>query len=726
MNVAAHTDVPIVCLGASAGGLEACQEFFGSMSADTGAAFVVVVHLSPDFKSLMPELIRKCTNMPVSTAEDGTTLLADQVYMIPPSANMRVEQGRLKLEAQDRRPGHALHLPIDLFMVSMAREHTSLCISVILSGSGSDGSRGVRAVKEAGGVVLAQTRESARFDGMPVSACQTGVVDSVGTPKELAARVAHILGDERIQEDETRAEDSQLQRVFQLLSEEGGMDLSYLRPNMVMRRIRRRMTLAGHRSFEDYLEALAEHGDERTHLGNDLLIGVTRFNRDSGAFQGLLTRVLPKILLNLGAKEPCRVWVAGCSTGQEVYTVSMALQEAMIGSGIRRDTRIFATDVSESSLVRASRGAYTLSDVADLPHSWQLKYMEQEAERFVVRSDIRRSVIFARHNLVVDAPFTRIDLVTCRNLLIYLRPELQERVLGSLYLSLKPDHGYLMLGSAEDVGSLSPSLVAVDKSAKIFLRSGPPPHNLSQRKFLREPISVIKTGVPISTMRGDQPRAQWRYAALEVLAEADRRSVAIVQAPHRLVEVITDPLEIFGLRKGPPTDDLTRMLPPAVCTALSAANRRLDDGEGHVHLVSPSLNGTEFVVTLRNLPAKLGDGRFRTLLVQSRPSEPETFSPETIATSSTQRVGELERDLRETKESLQATIEELQAASEEQQSTNEELVASNEELQSTNEELHSVNEELFTVNAEYRQRNEELQLVTADLDNLLRSISVAT
>lgn len=723
----------VVCLGASAGGLEALHEFFEAyegVSCGDKAAFVVVVHLSPDFKSLMPELLSKRTSMPVLTAEDDTPILPNHVFVLPPGSNVLMEDGRLTLKAQDRRPGHSLNLPIDLFMASMAADRDGDCVGIILSGTGSDGSRGIRAVKEAGGVVLAQNPTSAKFDGMPISARQTGMVDAVGTPADIAQRVGQLLDHQEMTPvAHSTADDSLFRELFEILARDGGIDLSYMRLSMVQRRVFRRMTVIGHKSLGGYLKTLVLDPVERTHLSNDLLIGVTHFYRDPAAFDALAESIIPQILHNLAPQEQVRVWVAACSTGQEVYTLAMLLHEIMGEMGAPRELRLFATDVSEAALMTASRGIYSLSDVADLPAAWVAKYMDQHGDSFVVSQAIRRSVIFARHNVVSDPPFTRMDLVTCRNLLIYLRPDVQQRVLGAIYLSLKPQHGYLMLGSAEDVGNLEKSLISVAKGAKIFLRQGQKPSYLQGLPLLQEPISIIRASPGPVQMTHPPSREQSRdriiRSALETLAEVEARSVAIVEVPHRLVEVVTDPARLFSLPKGTPTNDLSRMLPSAVTSGLAAGHLQLNEGKKQVHLLIPTAEGIEYELAMRNLPGRTGEVQYRLLVIQSRSRSRREDAPTPVTVEVTTRVEELEHELRETKESLQATIEELQSSNEEQQSTNEELVASNEELQSTNEELHSVNEELFTVNTEYRHRNDELAMVTADLDNLLRSIDVA-
>ena len=717
----------VVCLGASAGGLEALQDFFDFIPEDLDIPFVVVVHLSPDFKSLMPELLSKHTSMPVRAAEDGTLLRPNHVYIIPPNKNMILSDWRLRLQAQDRTPGHALNLPIDIFLKSLA---DSFSIAVILSGTGSDGSRGIRSIKESGGVVLVQSLETAKFDGMPLSAIQTGLVDQQGPPAMLAGRVADLIAcrlPSLVGTNEGEKED--IDRVLALLRKATGLDMSYFRRQMLRRRIQRRMAIQGVEVISGYIERLAQDEPELKHLGEDFLIGVTSFFRDPDAFKVLQTGVLQDLLLGLPPKESLRVWVTACSTGNEVYSIAMLLLQAMSSSGVERDLKIFATDVDQKALEHASRGVYTTSEAADVPAPLLNKYFEKIGDDFVVRPELREKIIFARHNLVTDPPFTKMHLVSCRNLLIYLESEAQTQVLGTLFTALKPNQGILFLGPAETPGPIENGLSCLNARAKLYQRTGFLPRSLSTRLSLKEPISIVHATPPIVRPSVLDTRAQAQNTllrqVLEAAFEAEGQSAVVIDQNSRLTEILTDPLSIFRLPKGKPTDDLTRILSRGLITAIASGQQQLKAGKQSASYVVPESDdsGSDLTVFLRRLPGNTG-----LILLVLKAREHTHFEKEakSIDPSSLERVATLELELRQTRESLQATIEELQSSNEEQQSTNEELVASNEELQSTNEELHSVNEELYTVNAEYHAKNQELQVITADLDNLLNSISVAT
>lgn len=724
---------PVVCLGASAGGLEALQLFFSELSEACGLPFIVVVHLSPDFESLMPELIGRNTFMPVNAARDGDVIEPDHVYIIPPGKNMVLRQGVLKLETQDRRPGHTLNLPIDIFLKSLAEDVGDRAIGTILSGTGSDGSRGIRCVREAGGVVLAQSPESAKFNGMPLSALQTGLVDQRGTPAELALRIVSLACSPFPRDGEEKGEASALtyESTLKLLKQDNSVDLSYLRPKMVNRRILRRMILQGV-GRDEYFKRLTLDAAERAHLFGDLLIGVTSFFRDKSFFQTLKDKPIKEILLALPADETMRVWVAGCSAGCEVYSLCIMIKEAMAAAGIERNLKIFATDIDDRGLRHASRGVYSLSEVSDIPTELVSKYFHPQDNEFVVQRALRECVVFARHNLVADAPFTKMNLVTCRNLLIYLQPEAQTRAMASLISALRLSDGVLFLGSAETPAPLGSALTCLDAKAKIYRRNDlplPPADTLLHHK----PLSVVPAPAHFNSSsleKKSRSEASFLRQVLEASFEAESQTAVVIDGNLRLVEVITDPLGLLAMPKGRPSNDLARLIDRELLAAITAGHQRLLTGQSQAVYKGSRGSGKKrqrFVVTQRPLVldrTSVDDLRLVVLKLQDA-TGPEPDVKDVDPTTS-QQVIELEQELHQMRESLQATIEELQSANEEQQSSNEELIASNEELQSTNEELHSVNEELYTVNSEFNRKNTELHILTGDLSSLLNSTQIAT
>ena len=714
-------------MGASAGGLEALTEFFKGLPQAPGAPFVVVLHLSPDFKSLMPELLGKHTSMPVQPAEDAMTLQKDRVYIIPPGNNMVLREGQLRLKPQDRTPGHALNLPVDLFLESAADDMGDRILAVILSGSGSDGSRGIRAVKEMGGVVLAQSPDDAKFNGMPLSAIQTGLTDGEGSATQLAEIVANTVrrGPEQ-EEDQTAIK---LTRVHSLLRRSGA-DLSHFRDSTVARRVKRRCDLLNIESLDRYVDRLRADAEELRNLRDDLLIGVTSFFRDPQMYEALRLHILPNLLDTM--PDTFRVWVTACSTGQEAYSIGMVILDALEARNQSATLRIFATDVDARALEKAARGAYSESEMAGVPPSLVEKYFNRGGEQWVVSSRLRQTIIFAQHNAVTDAPFSKMDLVCCRNLLIYLKPEGQRRILSSLYLALKPERGVLVLGDCESVHPYEDAFASLNAKEKIFVRRGPPPPDLGHRRLSLEPSSVVQIQpVTVPSMESRMaPQTALLRGILETSFELEGRTAALVNLHNRLRELLTDPLGLFRFPKGRPTDDLGQILPHALYTAVLALNQRLrNEAERTARIVIPEGfgNSDRYDVTLVKLPvAVAGDEDVVLVLIRREEAPSETTSVAVVDATASERIASLEFELRQTKESLQATIEELQSSNEEQQSSNEELVAANEELQSTNEELHSANEELFAVNAEFQKKNDELLIATSDLDNLLRSIAVAS
>ena len=751
--MAASNDSPpfpfVVCLGGSAGGLEALEAFFRALPAKCGVPFVVVVHLSPDFKSLMPELLAKHTTMPVQAAREDSVLEPDRVFIIPAGKNMALSGTKLQLETQDRRPGHALNLPIDLFLESLAREFGPRSLSIILSGTGSDGSRGVRAIKEVGGVVFAQDTSSAKFDGMPRSALMTGLVDKAGDPKWLAERVAflankqspHIFTQDeedpeaQVEEPDERLDTDETDSILLLLRQVIQLDLSYLRRTMIERRIQRRMGIQGITNLSDYTKLLATEPHELSQLGRDLLIGVTRFFRDEFAFDVLRNKIVPELLLATAPYQPLRIWVTACSSGNEVYSLVILFLEAMRASGVERELKVFATDVDEEALERASRGVYTMSEALDIPRHLLSRYFDQHGNEFVVRSQLRDRIIFARHNLVTDPPFSKLHFVSCRNLLIYLEPTARRRVHDSLVASLVPERGILFLGAAETPILPENMLVCIDSRAKIYRRTSFVARPNTNRTVMSDAVGGLRTVShfrPSNSNSGNRTAEVLLRHVLEVSFENDARSAALIDQNNRLVEILTDPLSVFRFPKGKPSDDLSRICSSGLMAAVSTGQQQIRNGQTAADFLAEGSapDGADLHVSVALLnpePARQTVETQNLVLLVLRAVE--RASPEgltTIKPDSPERIVALETELRQTKESLQATIEELQSSSEEQQSTNEELIASNEELQSTNQELLSVNEELYTVNSEYHKKNQELQQLTADLDNLLNSTDVAT
>jgi two-component system, chemotaxis family, CheB/CheR fusion protein len=732
----------IVGIGASAGGLDALERFFHEMPVDSGAAFVVIQHLSPDHKSMMANLLSRHTKMPVLTVEDAMRIEPNVVYLIPPGALMSVAVGQLRLSPKNPR---GLSLPIDLFFNSLAQEYDNHAIGVILSGTGSDGTRGAVAINAAGGLLLAQDPETCKFDGMPRSAIVTGLVDEVLPPESLGPRILdhirHVPHPTLLKPEQPDSTldlslecDSPMEEILHLLHQQGGVDFRDYKPATVVRRIERRMQVRHVPDLDNYLKLLRGDRSEALTLRREILIPVTNFFRDTESFD-----VMAKSIINLVRErddgQPLRVWVAGTSTGEEAYSIAILFAEAF--EQIRRwpNIKIFATDVEQQNIEAAGAGAFSESITAEVSPERLERFFFKRGNHFVVKSEIRQNIVFARHNLLEDPPFTRMDLVTCRNVLIYFKSAAQERALRRMQYALA-SNGTLFLGSSESLGALQQDFSPVSSKHKIYriLRHVSLPlesagHTLSLRPGLnpRQPSGFRRPGPTLDALAID--------AGQQILLGDYVPPSLLVNGRHELVHVFGAAQRYLVFPPGNVSLELVRLLPSrlapiAVALLHKAAKDRepihsdsiaveLASGDKQrVHLVARPVSGPE-----------IGEPMLL-LTIESEPLAPETattgIATINVGLETSERMAVLERELAATRDSLQATIEELETANEELQATNEELMASNEELQSSNEELQSVNEELYTVNAENQEKIEILNRLNADLDSMAKAATIAT
>ncbi|HEX2733954.1 MAG TPA: chemotaxis protein CheB [Polyangiaceae bacterium] len=731
----APAPLQVVGIGASAGGLEALEQLFSAMPEDTGLAFVVIQHLSPDFKSVMDELLARRTRIPIVLVENGMTVEPNHVYLIPPKKDMIISEGKLLLS--DKGASAELSLPIDLFFRSLAQELGPRAIGVVLSGAGSDGARGIRDIHDAGGVVLCQDEGSANFDGMPRSARETGVVDYVLPPTEMP----RVLVDQANYPDARRLSDALVNApmrpygiaaALSFLQQTYGIDFSHYKPSTVIRRIERRLQLTHASSLEDYVERVAKDPEELDLLFRDLLIGVTRFFRDEEAFACLEDRVIPELLDRLAPNDEVRIWVAGCATGEEAYSIAILVLEELSRRKDNRRLKLLATDVHRGSLDFASRGLYSKDRIATVREDLLARYFDERGPNYQVSSDLRQYVVFAPHNVVKDAPFTRIDLVSCRNLLIYLQPSAQKKVLNLLHFALKRQ-GVLFLGPSEAAGALSDDFDTIDGHWRIYRK----------RRDLRPPNDT-RISVPKARLMQRSPDSSAHgYTLAQVINVYDALldehvpPSLLVNERRELIHAFAGASRFLRIKDGRPSLDLLDMLEPELKMAITGAlQRALKDGETIVYnglsLRTSDATGPHDQLHRLTVKPVIAPGvPVNHLLItiepiDSEPAAPRSQSELDFNQISQDQVGSLEAELRRTKENLQSTIEELETSNEELQTTNEELLASNEELQSTNEELQSVNEELYTVNAEYQKKIAELTELTNDMDNLLASIQVGT
>ena len=741
----------VVAVGASAGGLDALERFFQSLPDATGAAYVVIQHLSPDHKSMMANLLARHTGMPVVTVEHDMKIEADRVHLIPPASMMSAYGDTLRLSPKNPR---GLTLPIDLFFSSLAKEFGNRAIGVILSGTGSDGTRGAVAINDAGGFLLAQDPESAKFDGMPRSVIATGLVDAILPPEELGPRLLehiHQLPHVKIRVPVLSAEvdqDGAHEEVMHLLQHSGGINFREYKPATVMRRMERRMQVRQTPDLLNYVRLLGADRGELATLRRELLIPVTSFFRDPESFETLAETAVKTIVAERPDNQPIRVWAPGVATGEEAYSLAILFAEAFERARRWPNFKLFATDVEPQNVEVGGAGVFSEAITAEISPERLEQFFLRRGNHFVVKTEIRQNIVFARHNLLDDPPFTRMDLVSCRNLLIYFRPEAQERALRRLQYALAPG-GFLFLGPSETLANLQTDFTAVSSKHKIYriLRHVALPLEAAAAPLSRN--ALVTKPRPGIRMHGIASDAATIEAAQHLLLRSYAPTSLLLNQRHDLVHVFGDVGHYLRIGEGTATLDLAKLLPNSLVAIAKALLYKAE--RDRVPLRSDLLG----------LP--LSDQRTERLRLVARPVDPPQGEPHLLLSFETdvpsertgaeeaasrgqvagpepdvaietlsldretaQRLETLERELAATRESLQATIEELETANEELQATNEELMASNEELQSSNEELQSVNEELYTVNAENQEKIEILNRLNADLDGMAKAASIAT
>ncbi len=721
----------VVGIGASAGGLEALESFFHAVPADSGMAFVVIQHLSPDFKSHMEELLSRQTSIPVNRVNNGDCVEPNNIYLIPAKMEMVISAGKLLLT--QRSDDRALVHPIDQFFRSLAADVGRYAVGVILSGTGSDGSRGIRDIHESGGLVIAQDDATAKFDGMPTSARETGIVDVVLPPPAIAealVRYTHEgLSREKLAEEDlafgSMEEEAQ---ILHLLHRRSSLDFAQYKATTVGRRINRRIQLLGLKSLQEYVNRLTIDEYELDELYKDLLIGVTKFFRDAEAFEALRP-ILVKSLSKKKPSETFRVWVAACATGEEAYSIAMLIEEETRRRDLKVDFKVFATDAHPGSLQAAGKGIYSEEALQEVSADRREQYFGPCRDGFQVHRDLRNKIVFAPHNVISDAPFTQMDLVTCRNMLIYLQPTAQRKVLSLFHFSLCAD-GVLFLGPSETPGELSDEFQAIDKRWRIY----------SKRRDVRLPlgtrVSIGRRSDMLPYAPAVVPSAKSNRVDADLIKTYDRL-LAKKMGCSILISESGDMLHIFGgaekylrPRGGRPSNHLLEMIHESLRASISTAWHHALAKRETVRYAATRFGEGDAAETLQisMVPLAGNSSEPCETLIEFQPSlrlTPEiTVHDHDRGQHDQARMDSLETELRFSQENLQATIEEMETSNEELQAANEELIASNEELQSTNEELHSVNEELYTVNAEHQRRVEELALANDDMDNLLATTRV--
>jgi two-component system CheB/CheR fusion protein len=751
-----ENDLTIVAIGASAGGIEALSDLMGYLPMDTGMAFVLVQHLDPKHNSMLTELLGRKTTMKVEEVSDGTQARANHVYAIPPNATMSISQQTLRLGP--REESHGLHMPIDHFMRALAEQKGNRAVGVILSGSGSDGTLGMAEIQAHGGVTFAQDGASAKYDGMPRSAAAAGYVDYVLPAKGIARELARIARHPYVVRDAAPAEveiaqpvGTGLSTIFQVLRRHAGVDFTHYRQSTILRRIQRRMVVNKIDKLEEYIKYVQTSPGEIKALYQDMLISVTSFFRNPRAFDALKASVFPAILKSLSRERGIRIWTPGCASGEETYSVLIALLEFLGDKASQVPIQFFGTDVNESSIIKARNGGYPENIQEDVSIERLRRFFTKVESGYRVSKSIRDMCIFAQHNVLNDPPFSQMNLICCRNLLIYIETAQQHKVISLFHYALRPG-GFLVLGSSEGLGTATSLFAVEDRAHKIFSKKATTIRQLVS--FSLNSHAELKDYGPLHIPM-KQPDAIWNYT--EAQKEFDRRLLSQYAPATVFANEDMDIVHSRGnvdrylkLASGRASLNLLKMAREGLQIELRNAISRVKKenapvAKRNLHVKNGNGTGAPSTETMRLvsfevIPVSLANQKELYFMIIFQETPVESLSKLSSRGGRSGResgvlagqTAKLEQELAATKEYLQSVIETQEATNEELQSANEEILSSNEELQSTNEEmetakeeLQSANEELTTVNDELRNRNQEITHVNNDLLNLLSSIDIA-
>ncbi|RWD90559.1 CheR family methyltransferase [Mesorhizobium sp.] len=725
---------PTIGIGASAGGIGALQTFFPEVPVDSGFAYVVIQHLDAEHESVLASIIQRSTAIETQTAAEGLEIEPNHIYVTPPGVSVTIENQRFHVVRMTTT--RARRTPIDDFFTSLAQDQAENAAGIILSGTGSDGTIGLRAIKERDGLTLAQ--ESAEYDGMMRSAVQSGLVDMVLPAEEMAAKLvgyfSHANRTESERDRRKREVAEQLSRIAALLRTRTGHDFSGYKDNTILRRIQRRMQVLQIDDPTTFYERLREEPQQVDLLFQDLLIGVTSFFRDTQAFESLERFVIPKLFEDRKPDETIRVWVPGCATGEEAYSIAMLLKESAPRGAASPNLQIFATDIDERALEVARAGRYPATIATDVTPKRLKEFFSREDGTYRVSAELREVCLFSAHNLLGDPPFSKLDLIACRNLLIYMGPELQEKIVPIFHYALR-NNGYLFLGSSENVTRHARLFSTIDKASRIFQKRG----GVAMQRLPEFPLAAAARQAPPLARRG-ATAATLPEVAERVLVERYAPAYVVINADGEVMHSSGGTGKYLELAAGAPDHNVFSMARRGLRMDLRAALHKAVS-TGHVAVqnkISIGTNGGRQTISLavQPLPADGSSEPLYMLVFRDVGGiTPETEDEPVHTTDDVEsaNVSQLEKELRETRERLQITTEELESSNEELKSSNEELSSINEELQSSNEELEtskeelqSINEELQTVNAELNIRVDELSRANNDMANLLESTQIAT
>jgi two-component system, chemotaxis family, CheB/CheR fusion protein len=730
---------PVVGIGASAGGLEALEAFFSNMSSDSNITFVVIQHLSPHYKSIMSSLLKKNTNMKIRVIEDGMKVELNCVYLNPPNKNVDIINRSFQL--MDINKPHAVNLPIDYFFRSLSADLGEKAICVILSGTGTDGTLGLKAIKGAGGMTMVQEEQQAKYNGMPRSAIDTGMVDYIlpveKIPDQLQKYVQHPYIDtpEKVGVTEKQFQ-SYIQKIFVMIRQTTGHDFSNYKQNTIRRRIERRLAVHQIGNVADYIRYIQQTPSEVETLFKDLLITVTNFFRDPESFDILQQKVIPDLLKPIETDSTLRIWVPGCATGEEAYSIAMLMIETMEKMKKHLKIQIFATDIDEDAIEFARAGAYPDSIAADVSPQRLKHFFVKEETIFRIKKQIREMVVFASQNLIKDPPFSRLHMVSCRNLLIYMDQVLQKKILPLFHYTLNQD-GILLLGSSESIGEFSDIFSPIDTKWKIFKRKGIT--STEEAHYPRIPFHEATVDFHKGDDKKNLYQTDLRELTNKLIIENYSPPCVLINEKFEILYFTGDTDKYLTLPIGEPSFNILKMARKELLYKLSSAINKAVKQKTDIIVKNLKIKHNNNYITtdiIVRVVSETMDKQGLMLVVFNERTPPKVSAKKKDVVSEqeeNQRITVLEQELQSTKEYLQTTIEELETSNEELKSTNEELQSTNEELQSTNEELEtskeemqSTNEELVTVNSELQNKVDELSQANNDINNLLASTDIGT
>ena len=716
----------IVGVGASAGGMEAIHALFEAMPDNTGFSFVVIQHLSPDYKSLMAELLSRRTTMNVSEAENGMLVKPNCIYVIPSKNNIILHNGRLCLEEKNKSavPNHS----IDIFFESLAKEKKEKAIGIVLSGTGTDGTRGIESIKRNGGIAIVQDPLSAAFDGMPNSASRTGLADLILPPELIPGELLDFVTDSDLSQpfhNLSVKDEKDISEILMSLHERTKTDFTHYKRPTILRRLGKRISELGLHSLAEYKEYIKSNDEEPQNLYKEFLINVTSFFRDPEAFDLLRNQVIPAIFDSKKTKDTVKIWITACSSGEEAYSLGILVMEHMEKNSIKDiNFKIFATDIDSEALEFASRGIYPLSIAKDLKEEELKKYFTQQESGYRVSTELRKHVVFANHDVLKDPPFNKLDFVSCRNMLIYINPQQQKKVLRKLHFSINLG-GFLLLGPSENIGILKETMTEVNRKWKLYKCASK--LSVKDENFLvvpLEPSLYPRLVNPKST------RQNMNELFKEILVEEYNMSGIIIDREFNVKQATGNYKRFLNFPESDFNFNLLKMLPPDLAVPIGLCARKAIKENEKVSLkhIKVHLENSTFKVNIFVKPYLASiESSQQFLFVLLEEDKREIMAMKNSAERGIieqEHVDELEKELKETRQNLQAIIEELEATNEELQSSNEEMISTNEELQSTNEELQSLNEELHTVSTEHEERIKELIELNDDLSNYFQNSGI--